>query len=370
MRTTGLRRLSWTAALVMVTGPGQPATVTATDGEPFQFFAPWVTVSDADRRRLDRDEAVVRTLSGGDGQLAVFAVTRLNAPPDALATWTRSIAELKRSRFVLALRSFSDPPALSDLDDLVLDDRDLEAIRVCTPGDCAVKLSAVEIQRLRAIAAAAGVTWRDAVQREFRRILVSRVNVYRSGGLAALPPIQSQSRPVRPAETFAAIMARSPYVTRVPSIAAWLQKYPDVDEPGVESFFYWSKEYYGGGKPVITVTHVGFVRSDAAAAPAVLVAGKQIFATHYLNGSLGLTAVLRDEANGTRYLVYLNRSQVDLLKGFFAPFRRSVLEGRLTGDTPEVIRALRRRLESGSPPVVGEGFPWARSLPGVAQRRR
>ena len=33
--------------------------------------------------RLDRDQVLTRTLSGKDGQLAVFVATRLNAPPDA-----------------------------------------------------------------------------------------------------------------------------------------------------------------------------------------------------------------------------------------------------------------------------------------------
>ncbi|MGH9348831.1 MAG: hypothetical protein ACRD26_16360 [Vicinamibacterales bacterium] len=293
---------------------------------------------------------IVRALPGTDGQLAVFAVTRLNAPPDALVAWTRAIAELKRSRFVLALGSFSDPPALSDVEDLMLDERDLEAIRRCAPGDCDVMLSAADIASLRRVVGE-GVEWREAVQREFRRLLVARVNLYRAGGLAALPQSAHRSTPVRPDETFAAIMARSPYVTRLPAVAAWLRTYPHIDNPDVESFFYWSKESYGSGKPVISVTHVGIFRFEAGVSgPVVLVTGKQIFATHYMNGSLGLTMVLRDAESGTQYFVYLNRSQIDLLKGFLGPLRRAVLEGRVTRDTPEVVRALRERLESGSPP--------------------
>ena len=332
-------------------GSGQPGNAQSR-GEPFEFFAPWVVVSQADRRRLDRNEVIVRTLSGDDGQLAVFAVTRLNAPPDALVTWTRAMAELKRSRFVLAVRSFSDPPELSDLDDLTLDERDLEAIRQCAPGDCALKLTAAEIESLRRVATATGVEWRAAVQREFRRLLVARVNLYRAGGLAGLPPSASSSAPTRLQDTFAAIMTRSSYLTRVPNVAAWLRGYPNADGAHVESFFYWSKEHYGAGKPVISVTHVGIMRPQAAGTLSVIVTGKQIFASHYANGALGLTVVLRDAENDTQYLAYLNRSQIDLLKGFIAPLRRTVLEGRLTRDVPEIVRALRARLESGSPPVA------------------
>lgn len=365
MLKTDLRRLACAAAAVMLTG-GWPGADYGSRVEPFQFFAPWITVSEADRRRLDRDEVIVRTLPGDDGQLAVIAVTRLNAQPDELVAWTRSIAELKRSKFVLALRPFSDPPELSDLDHLVLDERDLQAIRECAPGDCSLKLSEPEIESLRRVVAEPGAEWREAIQREFRRLLVARVNLYRAGGLAALAPNANRGTPVRLEETFTAIMARSPYLTRLPGVAAWLRTYPHAGDPDVESFFYWSKEHYGSGKPVISITHVGIFRLEAGVpGPRVLVTGKQIFATHYMNGSLGLTTVLRDAENDAHYLVYLNRSQIDLLKGFFGPFRRTVLEGRVTRDTPQIVRGLRTRLESGSPPGAAARPAWSRMHPGA-----
>lgn len=111
---------------------------------------------------------------------------------------------------------------------------------------------------------------------------------------------------------------------------------------------YWSKDVYNAAKPVVTVTHVNIFRSeDGAAAPAVVVAGKQIFASHYMNGALGLTMVLGDASDGARYLVYLNRSQLDLLGGIFGFLKRSVLESRIRRDTPKILRALRDRIESG-----------------------
>jgi hypothetical protein len=329
--------------------------------DPFEFLAPWVVLSDSDRRRLDRDEVVVRTLPGGDRQLAVFVATRLNAAPDALVAWTRAIAELKRSQFVLAIGRFSDPPSTSDLEALSLDERDLDSIRDCTPGDCGVKLATPEIMSLRAAMPASGSGWRDAVQREFRRLLVARVNAYRAGGLAALSASTDRTTPSTHDQAFSAIVARSPYVMRVPTLEAWLQRYPHMDDPHIESFFYWSKEHYSGGKPVISITHVGIVRPEPESRlPAVLVTGKQIFATHYIEGALGLTLVTRSGPNGVRYLAYLNRSQLDLLRGFFGGLARSVVEARLERQSPQIVRGLRLRLESGSP--SGAGAPADRSL--------
>jgi hypothetical protein len=314
-------------------------------------------VSAGDRARIDRDEVLARVLPGKSGQLAVFVATRLNASPDALVAWMRAIAELKRSKFVLAIGRFSDPPRPSDLEALTLDQRELDAIRDCRPGACDLKLSAGEVEALTAALAAAGDDWRDTAQREFRRLLVERVQQYRTGGLAAIQPPADRRKSRRPDEALSAIVEQSPYLAGLPQVVAWLKDYPHADS-GVESFFYWSKEYYGGGKPVISITHLGIVRPESDhRLPAILVAGKQIFATHYLEGGLGLTMILRDATHGMPYLAYINRSQVDMLRGFFGTFVRGVLEDRVERQAPLIVRGLRARLESGNPPdEVSDSF--------------
>jgi len=51
-----------------------------------------------------------------------------------------------------------------------------------------------------------------------------------------------------------------------------------------------------------------------------------------------------------RYLVYLHRSHVDVLQGFFAGLVRRIVEGRIRDEAPAVLNALRSRLEHGDPP--------------------
>jgi hypothetical protein len=55
------------------------------------------------------------------GELTIFVVTKIDAKGEALATWTRAIAKLKRSPVVLAIRRFSNPPTLEDLNGLGYD---------------------------------------------------------------------------------------------------------------------------------------------------------------------------------------------------------------------------------------------------------
>jgi hypothetical protein len=351
MGKTSIWRFISVGVLVLVVGSGQPGAGRATAGDPFEFLAPTVVVSTAQRQRLERDEPIVQTLPKSDGQLAVFVATRLDAPPDALVAWTRRIAELKQSRFVLAIGRFSDPPTPADLHKLSLDERDLEAIRECTPGHCGLKLTAPEIEALKSAAESGGEGWHEAVEQEFRRLVVARVNLYQTGGLSALPPTEDRKTPKHLEEAFSSILAKSPFLERLPNVERWLKTYPKGEDPEIESFFYWSKEQYGRGKPVISVTHVGIVHPESGLnLPAVVIAGKQIFATHYSEGALGLTMVMPDPANGTSYLVYLNRSQLDLLRSPFAGMFRGALEDRLERNAPEVVRGLRARLESGHPP--------------------
>jgi hypothetical protein len=79
-----------------------------------------------------------------------------------------------------------------------------------------------------------------------------------------------------------------------------------------------------------------------------MVLAQEIFASHYRSGSLGMTAFVigRDD---TRYLVHLNRSQLDLLKGMFGGLVRSVLEGRLAKEAKPAMATVKGRLESGHP---------------------
>lgn len=319
----------------------------------FAFLEPWIALSTGERARLDRGETIVRTLEANNGQLAVIAATPLDAGSDALLAWMRAIEDLKRSRFVQEIGRFSDPPRVEDLAGLTLDEEELRGIRACRPGDCGMKLSEPEIGQLRAAAASAGSNWQHAIQREFRQVMVDRVKRYRAAGLHGLPAPADRERAASPTETFAAILDQSPYLTeRLPGLALWLRGYPKTPSPSVESFFYWSKELYGRGKPVVSITHVAMTRPPAGQGPAVVVAGKQIFATHYINGALSLTMLLREPQQDRSYLVYLNRSQVDVLTGFFGGIARSVVERRLRKDAPEIVRGLRVRLESGEPPDV------------------
>ena len=147
-----------------------PAAIAAAP-DPFAWLHPAVTINRAARSRLDRGEVIVRVLPASDGELGIFAAARLDADVETLARWVNAIAQLKKSPYVLMVRRFSNPPRLDDLRGLTLDDADLAAIRDCRPGNCDLKLAGDDMEALRQAAFAAGPRWKDAVQREFKRVV-------------------------------------------------------------------------------------------------------------------------------------------------------------------------------------------------------
>jgi hypothetical protein len=335
------------AGVVVLAGVAVAATSQPVD--PFAFFRPWVEVTAADRAKLDAGEVFVRTLPADGRNLAIFAAARIDAGPDALVAWTNAIKAFKESEHVVAVRRFSDPPVLDDLAEVTLDDDDLDALRKCRAGDCGIKLGADEIAAMQRAVRDAGAGWKPAALLAFRRLMLARVNQYRSHGLAGLPAYVDRRTPVSPRDTFRGILDRSPYLAAgLPAFASSLEA--AAGAPGGESFFYWSKERYGAGKHVVTISHVQMLEPELPPpAPTAIVASKQIFATHYTDGALGLTTLSCQAAGEPCYLAYVNRTQVDLLGGMLGGIKRLIFEKRIASGTPEIVVELRRKLESGAP---------------------
>lgn len=331
----------WPVVVLAITALGASAGGRESAPAPFTWFEPEASITGDDLQRLAQGEVVVKPLPSKNAQLGVFAVTELRQSPEIFVQWIRQISQLQRSKAVVASRRFSEPPLFSDLDGLVLDPRDLQAVRECRPGRCALKLSAAEIQAMRPAVERAPY---EAVQYAFRRVLFERLAASRNGA----PPVMAAAGGVS-----AALQASSPYIARADArLAQWLHAPDRTASPDVESFYYWSKEYYASGQAVIALTQVGITRSAGGhGSPEVAVAGRQVFASRYMNGMLTHITLTRDPARDGYYLTYANRAQLDVLSGFWGGLVRTIINSRLKGDAAAVLRTLRGRIESGQPKI-------------------
>ena len=283
---------------------------------------------------MEEGRPVARIIASKGTEVAVFAAVPVRIDGDRLVAWMRRIEELKKSTYVLAIHRFSDPPRLEDLADLSLDHDDASELATCRPGHCDLKLSAAEMTALQTVAAQP-----DALRRRFRQIVWDRVNAYLAGD--QIGPYADTASEVWPGEEFDRLLEHSSFlVMHASSLAESLRHPRRTSMPRVESFLYWSKENLGG-KPTVSVTDVHIVRGDGANVPEVIVAGKQIFATHYINASLGVTALVRGEPGSSSYLVCVNRSEVDVLNGKLAGIVRWFVQRRLRAEAGGVLDGLR-----------------------------
>jgi hypothetical protein len=342
-----MRRVAWALVLALdVLIEPQPSD------DLFAFFRPSVNLTTKDRARLESGTPVVSVLEAKERDIAVFSAIELAATvtPERFIAWLHNVAEFRKSSYVMNVRRFSTPPRREELDELTLDAKDLDDIRDCRPGHCGLKLSAPEIQALRHVVTRAGAGWKQAVQLAFRDVVLDRVRTYEAHGHAGLNAYIDRKRPRSPAGAFAGLLERSAFLAaRAPLI---VERLGDGDEPSTakaDSFLYWSKEKIGG-KSVVSATHVTIFRGHGIEMPAVLMTGKQIFATHYLDACLGVTGLIRDPQNSRSYLVYANRSDVDMLGGFWGGIARRMIEERIEADGPALLREAARKLGSGEPP--------------------
>lgn len=317
--------------------------------DPFAFFEPSVSLTADERKRLDTGGNIARVVPAQEHDIAVFAAVPVNVGGDRLVAWVRRIEALKKTSYVLAIRRVSDPVRLEDFDSLTVEAGDLEDIHDCRPGKCALKLTAAEIETFQNTIREHGAGWKPAVEAAFRKVMLQRIQTYLAKGHDGFSDIRDVSPPHSPATAFAGVLRRSEFLTRqLPQLGAHLGKAP-AHTAGIESFVYWSKELFSR-KTVISATEVSIVRPDREGLPEVVIGSKQIFATHYMDASLGVTAIVRD-GSSKRYLTYLNRTDVDVVGGFFGGLVRSILQRRLRNEAPGILIALRERLESGQPPA-------------------
>lgn len=344
-----MRARSLFLCCIAVTWFGYFAAGAQTTNDALDVVRPCVTLGSADVARLTAGRTIVKSIPEEDGYVATFGARRVNADGDRLVAWIREIAQLKRGRFVESIQRFSDPPVIGDLARLTLDDSDLLALRNCRPSECDVKVTPAELERLRRDIAGAGEAWRSILQESFRQLMLARVQAYATGGHGAVGQYCDGRSPLPLEAVFASILTRSPCLTaRLPEAVDYLKTYPRVDALPMESFIYWSKERFGG-RPVISATHTVIVRGTGNRGQDAIVFGKQLFATHYSNGSLNMTAVVGNARGSERYLVILNRTNVDLLHGLFGGLTRFTMERRLRSELSGVLDELARRIESGLP---------------------
>jgi hypothetical protein len=303
----------------------------------------------ADLASFDAGQVIAKTSSSGDeGEISVVGAVRIRASKERVADYFHLLVTYVDGQVTLQIGQFHNPPRPEDTASLTLPDDDVKNLRDCKPGNCDVKIGGAglaEIQSAINWTAPDAITQLNAMA---RRRLVEYVTGYMAKGNAALVTYNDKSAPVSMQEQWQGLLRNSPNImTYAPALAGYLNNFPHAPLPGSSDFIYWAKEVYAGN-PVVHADHM--VRwADPQRPDRITIAQKQIYASHYYNGSLAITTILDTTTPGaaaSSAVIYFNRSRGDLLKGGFGgSVKRKVAESQAKKAAEDTLGAMKSALE-------------------------
>jgi hypothetical protein len=297
---------------------------------------------------LEQGETVVGALPGKDKrEVAVCGLVGVQVPAHVFLQSFRENMVRKSNPAILEIGKFSSAPTLDDLQSLTIENRDIDDLKECVVGNCKLKLSASMIQRFHQEMDWEAPDYRMRATQLLKGMLLDYVRDYQARGDAALIEYSDKPKEVRLAEEQRTLMAASGYLgTVLPDFPQNLKSFAKSDVSVVEDAIVWSKLKFGL-KPVIAINHITVYRRERESGPQVLVASKQIYANHYFNSSLALTAFVNIPGSSSgSYLVYENRSRADGLEGPFGKIKRGIVEGKAVNGLKTILESSKVNLNA------------------------
>ena len=313
-----------------------------------QYLRQVAQFSTAEVASLDAGSVIARVVPGGaDTELAVVAAVKIRASRERTVAYYQQVIAYVDGQVTTAFGRFSTPPVLADVKDLSLDAAEIAQLKSCRPRDCDIRVGGAGLDKIRA-----AVDWNapdaagqvNAVVRQSIVGLRRRLPEGRQRGarhlqrsIGARQPAAAVAGPARQLSVLAAIQPRA---ARLPGSRS------SRHAAGRARRAVWIKEDYTGLKPVISVVH-GIIVDAPDRPDRTLVVQKQLYASHYYDGSLAMATIVgaTDGATPVSYLLYFNRSRGDLLKGGFGGVKRKLARDQAKKGAEDTLGTIKKVLE-------------------------
>jgi hypothetical protein len=320
---------------------------------------------ESDLAEVQKGEAVVKLLPAQDKrEVAVCGLVTVRVPAEVFLQSFRESMVRKSNPAILEIGRFSDTPTLDDLQALTIEDRDIEDLKECVAGECKVKLSATMIDRFRKELDWSALDYRIRATQLMKQILLDYVRDYQAHGDAALIKYNDKSTEVRLADEQRSLTGASIFFSDPPTGPQHSKDSTRSELSTLENTIVWSKIKFGL-KPVFAINHITIFKNEQKTGPQILIVSKQIYANHYFDSSLALTAFISLPNSTESYLLYENRSRADGLGGPFGKIKRGIVEN-------EAVAGLRTILEQSRVNLDARAFSQTDPTPNtnVTQRWR
>jgi hypothetical protein len=186
------------------------------------------------------------------------------------------------------------------------------------------------------------------VNMRIRRMALEVLRRYQEDGNSVLGSYRDTDRPFDVDAQLQSLLGRSTALpVYLPELSRYLLDYPNATLANVESLFYWERVSFGL-KPTLRLNHAIAYRSAGPKGAAQVVAVKQLYASHYFQLALDLTACVTEKGNAGRagfYLISLRGSTQQGFTGFKGSLLRRIVVGRTRAAQELVLVTIKRTLE-------------------------
>ena len=280
-------------------------------------------------------------------EILVFGAVYVSGSPADYLALAKDLDALRRIPGYLAIRRFSSPPRISDLEGFTLDREDIKDLRKCRPGDCIVQLPVEAIEALQKSVdwAAPEVDVALQVNTILQTTALEALLAYQRGGNAALGTYRDQSAPAEIGKQFVTLVGRFETLpVYLPDLRRFLLEYPNFEPPGVESQFYWEKVNFGL-RPTLRLVHAVAYRGSGQE-PVYATAAKQLYASHYFHTALDTIACIEVAGRPGFFLVTVKGSEQAGLTGVKGSMIRKVAAGKVRSSLEKALAGIKRALEA------------------------
>ena len=318
--------------------------------EPGKFYREYVGLNDGQIASLRSGKAIAKIVdSPTPDEVFVFGSVYIDSTPESYLKFASDIDQLRKLPGYLAIRKFSDPPRLSDLEGFTLDDDDIKQLKNCKPGSCEVQLPAESMDEFEKHVNWSAADAANQVNRLGQQMTLEALQQYIHGGNKALGTYRDKKHPTAVAETFASLLSRSKALpVYLPELDRYLLDYPAAPSGQIQSQFYWEKINFGL-KPTLRIVQAIVFRGMGPTEPAYAVAVKQLYASHYFETALDLTVCVRaTDAPGLHgfYLITIKGSQQAGLTGLKGSIVRKVAVDKTRSSLERALASIKQKLES------------------------
>jgi hypothetical protein len=318
--------------------------------EPDKFYREYVGLTGDQIASIHSGKAIAKIIDSPTADdVFVFGSVYINSTPESYLKFASDIDQLRKLPGYLAIRKFSDPPQLSDLEGFTLDDDDVKELKNCKPDHCKVQLPAESMADFQKQVNWSALDAADQVNRLGQKMALEALQRYINGGNEALGTYRDKKNPTVVADTFASLLGRSKALpVYLPELDRYLLEYPAAPSSQIQSRFYWENVNFGL-KPTLRIVQAIVFRGMGPTQPAYAVAVKQLYASHYFETALDLTVCVVDQNNAKHpgfYLITLKGSQQAGLTGFKGSIVRKVAVDKTRSSLERALASIKQKLES------------------------